>query len=86
MMCNMILPVSLLFISFLTDLSSNRLPKVAIDCHSNRLLMLPIDWPGFLSLVSLHPAKLRVGPPRFFIVGSDQLLIPWLELFDQQIN
>ena len=69
-----ILYAALLFIGFSSrpshqSITSNRLPELAIDCFSS-------------THVFLHPLELRVGPPRFFIVGSDQSLTTTNKLFD----
>ena len=88
----LILHEPLLFIGFSNrpsiqgqSIASNRLPETG-----NRLP--PIDCLKKQSIASsstqivLHPLELRVGPPRFFIVGSDQSSTTMKKLFDQQVD
>ena len=65
-----ILHEPILFIGF-----SNRLNIQSIAHRGNRLLPIAcLKWQSIASSstqIFLHPLELRVGPPRFFIVGSD---------------
>ena len=59
-------------------IASNQLPEVTnglppINCFS-------------YSHIFLHPLELRVGPSRFFIVGSGQSSTTMTKLFNQQVD
>ena len=59
-------------------IASNGLPEATNG-------LAPINCFSY-SYIFLHPLELRVGPPRLFIIGSDQSSTTMNKLFDQQVD